>query len=91
MNRLDDKVSSRHETASEEMGDHFVRSILRGRRAGLFVLVIGTIMGIQACTGRTPPAPSGEIDLKVVKYDQFVEAIKAQRGKVVVVDVWSVF
>ena len=68
-----------------------MRSILRYRRAGLFVLVIGIIMGIQACTAPPPPAPSGEIDLKVVKYDQLVEAVKAQRGKVVVVDVWSVF
>ena len=68
-----------------------MRFILKCRRAGLFVLVLATSMGIHACTAQTPPAPSGEIDLKVVKYDQLVEAIKAQRGKVVVVDVWSVY
>jgi len=39
------------------------------------------------------PAP-GEpkaVELKVVKYTGLQEAVKAQRGKVVVVDVWGEF
>jgi hypothetical protein len=31
------------------------------------------------------------VDLKVVKYNGLIEAVKAQRGKVVVVDVWGEF
>jgi len=31
------------------------------------------------------------VELQVVKYNGLVEAIKAQRGKVVVVDVWGEF
>jgi hypothetical protein len=37
------------------------------------------------------PDQSGTIDLKAVKYGGLVEAVKAQRGKVVVVDVWGEF
>ena len=33
-------------------------------------------------------AASG-VELKAVKYDQLAEAIQAQRGKVVVMDVWA--
>jgi thiol-disulfide isomerase/thioredoxin len=37
------------------------------------------------------PAPEtkGEVTLKVVKYDGLTEAIRAHRGKVVVLDVWA--
>jgi len=37
------------------------------------------------------PPQEGVVELKVVKYNGLVEAIKAQRGKVVVVDVWGEF
>jgi hypothetical protein len=33
--------------------------------------------------------PAEEVELKVVKYDKLVEAVKAQRGRVVVVDIWG--
>jgi thiol-disulfide isomerase/thioredoxin len=36
-----------------------------------------------------PAAGQGAIELKDVKYSGLVEAVKAQRGKVVVVDVWA--
>ena len=36
------------------------------------------------------PAPA-TVQLKTIKYDQLVEAVKAHRGKVVVVDVWGDF
>jgi hypothetical protein len=38
-----------------------------------------------------PPEKAGVVELKVVKYNGLVEAVKAQRGKVVVVDVWGEF
>lgn len=36
---------------------------------------------------KTPAA--SDIDIKVVKFDQWVEAVKTHRGKVVVVDIWA--
>jgi hypothetical protein len=44
--------------------------------------------------GAAHPAPPGQesaVDLKVVKYNGLVEAVKTHRGKVVVVDVWGEF
>jgi thiol-disulfide isomerase/thioredoxin len=35
--------------------------------------------------------PMGEVELKVAKLDQVLEAVKAQTGKVVVLDVWATF
>jgi hypothetical protein len=37
-----------------------------------------------------PAAPSG-VELKPVKYRQLTQAIRAQHGKIVVVDIWGVF
>lgn len=37
-----------------------------------------------------PAAPSTEpVEMKVVKYEQLVDAIKANKGKIVVVDIWA--
>ncbi len=51
-----------------------------------FVLTVGPGSAEPAA-----PAPAGSVELKDVKYDGLVEAVKAQRGKVVVVDVWGTF
>lgn len=32
---------------------------------------------------------AGKVEFKSVKYSQLVEAVKAHRGKVVLIDVWS--
>jgi len=47
---------------------------------------------VLSAVARSEPA-RGEaaVELKQVKYDQLGDAIKAQRGKVVVVDVWGEF
>jgi hypothetical protein len=37
------------------------------------------------------PAREGVVELKVVKYNGLVEALRSQRGKVVVVDIWGEF
>ncbi|HEV3258945.1 MAG TPA: TlpA disulfide reductase family protein [Gemmataceae bacterium] len=37
----------------------------------------------------TEPALAEEVQLKVVKYDQWAAAVAAQRGKIVVMDVWA--
>jgi len=38
-----------------------------------------------------PVAAPAVVELQPVKYDQLVAAVRAQRGKVVVVDVWGVY
>jgi len=39
--------------------------------------------------GKSPAPPVSGIELKIVKYPELIAAVKAQRGKVVVVDVWA--
>jgi hypothetical protein len=39
--------------------------------------------------GSFAQAPTTAVDLKTVKYRDLVEVVKAQRGKVLVVDVWA--
>jgi len=49
---------------------------------------------VHTGTARTaPPAPEGggTVELKEVKYGQLCDAVRAQRGKVVVVDVWGFY
>ena len=38
---------------------------------------------------QTPASPPVEVTLKPIKYDALTEAIQAEKGKVVVVDVWA--
>jgi thiol-disulfide isomerase/thioredoxin len=40
---------------------------------------------------KTPAPPPAEVTLKTVKYDALADAIKAEKGKVVVVDVWATY
>jgi hypothetical protein len=71
-----------------------MRRVLRFRLLR-FLLIVPAVWLVSP-VGRTAPtaAPApreGVVELKVVKYNSLVEAIKAQRGKVVVVDVWGEF
>lgn len=63
----------------------------------LFAAGAGLLLGC-ANGGAPPPPPESkaaaapsEVKLAVVKHKQFVEELKKQRGKVVVVDVWGEF
>jgi thiol-disulfide isomerase/thioredoxin len=49
-----------------------------------FVLIVGP-------GAAQSEVPAGAVELRDVKYDGLVEAVRAQRGKVVVVDVWGDF
>lgn len=51
-----------------------------------FVLIVG-----RGAAEPSAPVGGGEVELRDVKYSGLVEAIKAQRGKVVLVDVWANF
>jgi thiol-disulfide isomerase/thioredoxin len=54
----------------------------------LMVVVPLALAGTE--NGSVLPAPAS-VDLKIVKYGQLVEAVRALRGKVVVVDVWATY
>jgi hypothetical protein len=60
------------------------------RRAAEYLSII---LGLWLVHSRGPVARAAEpaVMLKVVKYSGLVEAVKAQHGKVVVVDVWGEF
>lgn len=58
------------------------------------VLLIGFLLLLvplhSGTTAGTPPAPpSTGVQLQTVKYAELGQAIKAHRGKIVVVDIWA--
>ncbi|HEV8061613.1 MAG TPA: TlpA disulfide reductase family protein [Gemmataceae bacterium] len=63
---------------------------------GLVILGAATAAGLFANAGPNqdpatqPPAPA-EVTLKPIKYQQLIDAVKAQKGNVVVVDVWATY
>jgi thiol-disulfide isomerase/thioredoxin len=64
------------------------------RSAGGRFLVIGFAASFVFSESGFPARaadPPATVDLRVVKYDALTDAIKAQKGKVVVVDVWADF
>jgi thiol-disulfide isomerase/thioredoxin len=59
-----------------------------GRRIGLIILALAVVHTWDR-TASADPLP--EVRLKDINYHDFGEVVKAQRGKVVVVDVWADF
>jgi thiol-disulfide isomerase/thioredoxin len=60
------------------------------RRATLFSI---RFLGLLVAAGSVALAAGGapEVRIEVVKYGQLAEAVRAQKGKVVVVDVWATY
>jgi thiol-disulfide isomerase/thioredoxin len=56
------------------------------------VLLLATVFGVAVALvrGGEKPAPA-KVELKTVKYDALKAAVREQRGKVVVVDIWADF
>ena len=46
------------------------------------------MLSAPGCAG-TAPTGAADVKLEVVKYDGLLAAVKAHRGRVVVVDVWA--
>lgn len=69
---------------------HAWRRLLRG-----ILLIVPTLWFVstlgQNAARSAPNEQKAVVELKVVKYNGLQEAVKAQRGKVVVVDVWGEF
>lgn len=53
------------------------------KRLSLLFAVFGLVVAVGPVAGQAP------VEVKVVKYPQLGEAVKARRGRVVVVDFWS--
>jgi hypothetical protein len=62
------------------------------RRLPSRILLITLAVSAVCIKGQArPPRPDPVVELKAVKYAGLVEAVRARRGRVVVVDVWGVY
>jgi len=69
-----------------------MKHAFRFLRAGILLIGLAGLLVLGMERGRADPTPAKSgVELKSVKYGALVEAVKAQRGKVVVVDVWGDF
>ena len=59
-------------------------------RRALIVLVSSLVYCLMAGLRAAPPE-TGNVELKVVKYDELEAVVRAQKGHVVVIDVWADF
>jgi thiol-disulfide isomerase/thioredoxin len=69
-----------------------MRTLSHSFRAVIFLIgpAFCFVFIVSPGPAQTPnPAPRQTVELREVKYSGLVEAVKAERGKVVVVDVWS--
>jgi thiol-disulfide isomerase/thioredoxin len=57
--------------------------------AGFFAMVFAAWL-VFTSAGAAPP-PDGTVELKTIKYADLVKAVRDQRGKVIVVDLWGDF
>jgi thiol-disulfide isomerase/thioredoxin len=57
----------------------------------LRLALVAVALGPCLAVGGKVPAPPAEVRLQAVRKDDFVKALAAQRGKVVVLDVWADF
>ncbi len=64
---------------------------LVARIAGVVLLVVFAGWFVLISPGAAAPSGETAVELKVVKYADLVKAVRAQRGKVVVIDVWADF
>ncbi len=69
----------------------------RGNRClwiGILLIGLGgwIVHSLEQGRAEPPAAPApAAVELKAVKYKDLTEAVKAQRGKVLVVDIWGFF
>lgn len=68
-------------------------SVARCLRVGILLIVPACwfVLIVSRVTAEPAVPGGGKVELKDVKYSGLIEAVKAQRGKVVLVDVWATF
>jgi hypothetical protein len=59
------------------------------RRIWAFLLIGAASCFVLDDRGLHAQEAAAKVEVKSVKYDQLVEAVKAHRGKVILIDVWS--
>ena len=61
-------------------------------RTAAGILLIGFVSWFVLIseTPSAPPTPTG-VELKTIKYRDLLRAVRAERGKVVLIDVWGEF
>jgi hypothetical protein len=56
----------------------------------MWILSITLAVSVVSIKGQArPPQPAPAVELTAVKYAGLVEAVRARRGKVVVIDIWG--
>jgi len=66
----------------------------RPLRTGILLIGLAGLFVLNMDRGRAAPSATPEkpgVEMKAVKYNGLTEAVRAQRGKVVVVEVWGFF
>jgi hypothetical protein len=65
--------------------------MMLGGRASRRALIVLLGMFVYSLTrpSAAPPEKPAAIELKIVKYDALEEAVRAQKGRVLLVDVWA--
>jgi hypothetical protein len=63
----------------------------QGRLFGFHLIGLAGWLVFPGGGSAAEPAGTDAVALKVVKYAQVADAVKAHRGKIVVVDVWGEF
>lgn len=58
---------------------------------GMTILRAGPLVLVLVAFPRALGTPPEAVTLKVVKYEQLADAVRAQKGRVVVVDIWGTF
>ncbi len=69
-------------------------SACRSLRTAVFLIGLAGLFVLCMDRGRANPSSSPQqpgVELKTIKYQGLLEAVKTQRGKVVVVDIWGFF
>jgi len=54
-----------------------------------FTVIVFALFFVHNGERARSQAPQPGIELKVVKYNDLVAAVKAQKGKVLIVDIWA--
>jgi len=54
-----------------------------------FVVIVSGAVLVFVCGAKAVDQPAASISIQTVRYGGLVEAVKAQRGKVLIVDIWA--
>ena len=53
------------------------------------LIIVAAALVCCGVTSAAPPNDGDSVELKVVKYDELESAVRAEKGKIVVIDIWA--